>query len=797
MIADGEPLDTAALLARAVPRPDASDKLAGRAAYPTDRLRAGQLRAVVVGSPHPHAGIESIDVSAARAMPGVRDVVTAADIPGPALFGLRHVDRPVLCTGKVRCIGDPVAAVAADTLEQAQRAAAAVRIVWRPLPVVDDMAAALEPDAEPVHAGGNLLHRCHHRAGDPARAAAATVHRVETTSLLPRQMPGYLETEGGVVEPDGQGGLVVHFGCQNPERDRQFIAAMLRLAPERVRVIGTPVGGSYGGKDELTVQPIAALLAWRTGRPVRLHLSRGESVDLGVKRHPMRVRMVSGCDAAGRLTLHEVDLLADTGAYATHGPEVLDAAQEHAVGPYRWQSVAIDGRLAYTNNGIAGAMRGFGAVQVQIALEQQIDCLARRAGLDAAAMRTLNLTAPDDPGPLGQQVVPFDGPRQVLEAVARHPLWRAPHDGFDGRRRRAVGLALVHRSDGYGRGGPNGGRLAFALADDVAVDDVAVDNVMADDVMDAHAMADGARAGDARAGDARAGDARAGDARAGYARAGYAAEAPDGLAAAPAGAADRIRRGRAVIEVRVSFTEMGQNLDGAIRAMAAEQFGCGPDRVRPVIGDSALAPDTGAVAASRATTMVHRALRDHGPRFASMIDAWLADPVGPRPVLTIDLPGEETPSDVPGAHYVFGAAAALAEVQVDGVTGAVSVERMVIATALGPVVSAIGYLGQIEGGALMGQGMVTTEDLTMQAGRYTARNLDGYLMPTMRDAPSIEVLAIESLPPGDPVGPRGAGEIGVNIGAAAVAVAIGRAVPLGATVRWPLAPERVAELFDG
>jgi hypothetical protein len=279
-------------------------------------------------------------------MPGVRAVVTAADFAADPRYGLRVVDRPALCHDRVRCVGDPVAAVAADTLAQARAAAAAVRVCYEPLPIVDDPEAALAPDAVAIHPGGNRLHACSLQRGHAEAARAATVHWVASECHTPRQMPGFLETEGGVVEPDGAGGLHVRFGGQNPERDRQEIARLLGLDPARVRVTATPVGGSFGGKDELTVQPIAALLAWRSQRAVRLQLSRPESVDLGVKRHPMRIRMRSGCDAEGRLTLHEVDVLADTGAYATHGPEVLDAAREHAVGPYRWQAVNVAARLA-------------------------------------------------------------------------------------------------------------------------------------------------------------------------------------------------------------------------------------------------------------------------------------------------------------------------------------------------------------------------------------------------------------------------------------------------------------------
>ncbi|WP_084544724.1 molybdopterin cofactor-binding domain-containing protein [Derxia gummosa] len=790
------------LLARSRPRPDAEAKLAGRAGYLSDRLTPGALHGAILGSPHPHARIVAIDTSAARALPGVHAVVTAADVPGPLRYGLRHVDRPALCDDKVRCIGDPVTAVAADTPDIARAALALIRVEYAPLPVVDDAAAALAADAPAVHDGGNLLHAAHHARGDLAAAEAACAFVIDEVYDTPRQMHAYLETEGGIAEPDGAGGLALYFGCQNPERDRQVIAAMLGLDPARVRAVGSPVGGSYGGKDELTVQPIAALLAWKSGRAVRLRWSRAESTDLGVKRHPMRIRMRSGCDAAGRLRLHRVDILADTGAYATHGPEVLDAAAEHAVGPYAWDAVGIDARLAYTNNGIAGAFRGFGAVQTQFALECQIDRLAGAAGVDPVEFRRRNLLPADAPGPLGQVVAPFDGPARVLDVIARHPLaaglarpsgevsgGRAWSTGMPvtvpaSRWRRGVGLALVHRSDAFGRGGPGRARLALALA----------------------------------------GDGR--------------------------------------IELRATLVEMGQNLLDVVIAEVARGVGCAPSDVRPVLGDTALGPDSGAASASRSTTMVRRAVELAAPGFVArlralaveagavdagslrgaaveggqveggqieggqveggalapdaaalprpgaggLVDACGRHVIGYADLARVAAPGalpvcevvveeELTPTDLPGAHYLFGASAALAEVEVDSWTGAVAVRRIVMTAALGPVVSAQGLLGQMEGGAVMGQGLATVERLPMRAGRYLARNLDGYLVPGFADAPDCELIAVENLMPGDDHGPRGAGEIGVNIAVPAIANAVRAAIGLDIT-RLPIEPDAVLDHLD-
>jgi CO/xanthine dehydrogenase Mo-binding subunit len=752
--------DHADLLAHSVARTDAADKLTGNPGFLSDRIRAGQLFGAILGSPHAHARILAIDTSAALQCPGVQAVVTAADIPGVKQHGMRIIDRPFLCIDKVRCIADPVAAVAADTPEQARHALSCIRVDYELLPLVDSMDTALLPDAAPLHASGNLLHATQYQRGDLAAAQARCAHVVTADYETPRQMHAFLETEGGVAEADGAGAdlrsLHLYFGCQNPQRDRQVIAAMLALSPDQVHALGTPVGGSFGGKDDLTIQPIAALLAWKTGRAVRMHLTRSESVDSGIKRHAMQIRMHSGCDAQGRLLFHVAEILADTGAYASLGPEVLDAAHEHAIGPYRFEAVDISGRLAYTNNGIAGAFRGFGAVQSQFALERQIDALAALAGFDAIEFRRINLLEPDAPGPLGQVVAPFDGPQRVIDVLSQHPLWlarEAIHAGSrSGRYRRGVGVALVHRSDGFGRGGPTAGRMALALA------------------------ADGK------------------------------------------------------IELRTSLVEMGQNLLDTIRVLCAHQLGCDVADIRAVIGDTSLTPDSGSASASRSTTLVHHALALQGPPWSrrlcelaatvlqdtpastlQLVAGGIADVTGllcmpyrelalalgesRLPADFVDVLPEDTPSDIDGAHFVFGACGALAQVCIDTWTGALRVEKFALTAALGPVVSAMGFLGQMEGGALIGQGMATTESLPMQDGHYLARNLDTYLIPTLADAPAMDIRAMENLLPGDTIGPRGAGEISTNIAAAAIPNAVFAAIGMAVNC-LPLSADAVLDFLE-
>jgi CO/xanthine dehydrogenase Mo-binding subunit len=735
-------LDYAALRPGFAVRADAADKLRA-APYYTDIRVPGLLHAKICRSPHPHALITGIDTAAAVAMPGVAAVVTAADIPGRNIYGLRvRTDQPALCYDRVRSVGDPVAAVAADTPEHAAQAVAAIRVAYTPLPALTDPAAALSPDAPQLHPGGNLLHSTAYARGDLAAALAGAAHRVDDVYLSGRQMHAFMETEGGIVEPDGAGGLIVRVGTHDAFTDQADLAAILGLPPGRIRVIAGITGGSFGGKDGLSVQPVACLLALRTGRPVRLHYSRAESTVVGVKRHAARMRVTTACDAAGRLLAHDVDFLLDAGAYATHSAEVLNTATENAQGPYAFDAVRLAGRAVYTNNGVAGSFRGFGATQTQFALERQIDRLAALAGLDPGEMRARNLRPAGAPGPLGQVVTMPCHPSVALAAVRGHPVWTgraAPAVG--GRYQRGTGLTLVTKGEGFAKGAPNGGTLGLRLA-------------------------------------------------------------PDGM-----------------IEVEAGGAELGQGAITVAVVLAVRALGCDPGEVRAVVGDTARRADTGSAAASRHTGMVYRGLQLAAPRWTRQVleqaAARLGRPVealrlGPGgvwaggnaaalryadfgsdgPAVLVEIASTDTPSDVAG-HGDFSACGALASVRVDRWTGRVTVERMVIAPTCGPVVANLPFVGQIEGGAVMGLGLALLEDLPMVEGRYAHLTFDGYMIPSLADAPAIEVLAIDQLDAGDRIGPRGVGEIVLNAALAAVANAVADATGLPIT-RVPIRQDALA-----
>jgi nicotinate dehydrogenase large molybdopterin subunit len=739
-------------------RPDGEEKVNGKLKYLTDLTMASMLHGKVLRSRYPHAWVLSIDTGKAKMIPGVRAVITAEDVPGMNLFGIAFPHQPVFCSDRVRYIGDAVAAVAADTEEIAEYALGLIEVVYEPLPVVDDPATALNEGTIILHPEGNLLHRTSIQQGDVEAAFADCVHIVEETYTTPRQMHTYMETEGGLFIPGEDGRLTVYSPTQHGYKDRMQLSRILAIPEEQIRVVSSPIGGSFGGKDELNVQPFGALLALKTGLPIKMHNSRRESVISGIKRHPMRITMKTGVDAEGRLIAHQVKILADTGAYATLGCEVLNFATEHATGPYMIPNVEVQGISVYTNNGVSGEFRGFGGNQVIFAVESQVERLAEKLGMDSWALRKLNLRAPSDPGPMGQLIVATDGADQVWRKVMESPLWVKREKAEQGEEpwiRRGVGAAIVMHGAGLGFGNPDhsGGRIELTAG--------------------------------------------------------------------------------GKIQASFGFEEFGQGLYAALTLMLQDFFSCSAEDIRIVIGDTDRVPSSGSSTASRATTMMWRALKHLKPPFVKAVLEQASKLTGiPAEELTTGAGGiyrcqgnvglvvtyeqvavsaeaasrpisshtefdyPTTPEGLVGAHYLYSYASVIAQVEVNLLTGRVKVLQTDHVIAAGPVINPMGFLGQIEGGSVMALGYALTEDAVMNESSYLRHNLDTYLVPTFKDSPhTIRVEAIEELPEGDAFGPRGVGEIGSVGLAPAITAAVKHATGVWVNC-LPISPEDIVQSID-
>jgi len=443
-------------------RIDAEAKARGEHRYPSDYRPDGALWVRPVRAPLVHAEIAEVDVAAARAVPGVVGVFTAADVPGRNGFGLITPDQPVLCDRVVRCAGDMIAVVAAESLRAAQLASRLVSVSARALPLVTDPRLALLPDAPRLHPSGNLCAELLLGHGDVAVGFAEADVVVEYTYRTGHQEHAFLETEAGVAYLAEDGRLTVCAGGQNPFSDREQICAALDLPESAVRVLNPMMGGAFGGKEDISVQIVLALVTHLTGRPARLTLERAESLAFGVKRHPFQVRYRVGATGDGEFTALDAELIADTGAYLTLGPGVLGLAAEHTGGPYAYRHARITGQAVYTNNGNSSAFRGFGNPQVTTGIEQVIEMLADRLGMDPLKLRGRNALRPGQRAAAGFPVrygVELPGVFRFHGAgglLAEGAAWKAAAAPW---KRRGIGVACAWQGFGLGAGVESGAEV--------------------------------------------------------------------------------------------------------------------------------------------------------------------------------------------------------------------------------------------------------------------------------------------------------------------------------------------------
>ncbi|RLD18843.1 MAG: xanthine dehydrogenase family protein molybdopterin-binding subunit [Caldiserica bacterium] len=449
-------------IGKSVPRIDAADKASGKIKYMSDLNFPGMLFGKILRAKYPHALIKKIDTSQAKALPGVVAVVTWEDVPGLNGFGIVVPDQPVLCEDKVRYIGDAVVAVAAETKEIAEEAIKLITVEYEPLPIVDDPIKATQPDSPKVHTDGNIHLHTKISRGDVKKGFKEADVIVEHTYYTGMQEHVFLETESGVSKLEEDGTLSVYAGSQYPQRDQMQLSRCLALNPRKIHVVSYPVGGAFGGKDELTIQPILGLLALKTKRPVKIVMSREESIISYWKRHPMIMKYKTGVKKDGTLIANEVKIYADTGAYASLGGPVLNLAIEHACGPYKLSNVNIDGYCIYTNNGTSGAFRGFGVPQATFAMETQMDIIAEKLRIDPVELRRKNALRRGDIAPIGNRLTTSVGTVAVLDGIRKTKLWqnREKYLVNDFKKpwiKKGFGIALTYQGTGLGVGLPDYG----------------------------------------------------------------------------------------------------------------------------------------------------------------------------------------------------------------------------------------------------------------------------------------------------------------------------------------------------
>jgi CO/xanthine dehydrogenase Mo-binding subunit/aerobic-type carbon monoxide dehydrogenase small subunit (CoxS/CutS family) len=462
------PLGTSAVLV------DGAKSVTGQLPYADDVVLPGMLHGGIAWSEHAYARILRVDLTAARAAPGVHRVLTAADVPGLNAHGRTVPDQPVFCHDYVRFTGDPIAVVLADTRDHAADAAKLVQVEYEPLEGLFDPKDSMKPDAPQLvfSSPGNVCKALTHEVGDIETAFASATHVVEGHFKTQRQDHAYLEPLAALAEVARDGTVTVHVPTQAPFETREQLTKILDLPREKVRVIATPLGGGFGGKLEIALEGIVAVAAYVTRRPVKITLTRAESLATSVKRHPFELDYKVAADAEGRLVAVDATLVCDGGPYTGNSPRVIDQACIFSCGPYRVPNVRIDGRAVLTNNPLGGAFRGYGINQAAVAMEQLMDELALKLAMDPFEFRRRNMYVEGDYTITGQHLPSSVGAVATLDACRaafeeEWPAYRAlARPGY----RVGYGVAAGMKNVGAGKGKIDDAGATFTLKADGRVE---------------------------------------------------------------------------------------------------------------------------------------------------------------------------------------------------------------------------------------------------------------------------------------------------------------------------------------
>lgn len=437
-------------------RPDAKDKILGTGKFAGDLKADGMVYGSALRSAFPRALVKSIHIEKAKQHPDTVLIVLAEDVPGDRVIGHLTQDWPALIAAgeETRYYGDAIALVASRKKESLQEIKDLIEVEYEERKPVFDPEEAMQEGMHQIHESGNVYRVEKIQRGDVSQTLSECAYVVTNTYQTPHQEHAFLEPESALAIPDGDN-LTVYTGGQSVYDEHREIKKLLGLSSDQLRIISAYVGGGFGGKEDMSVQHHAALLAWLAKKPVQVTLTRAESLLVHPKRHPMKMEMTTGCDKEGRLKAMRLRLIADTGAYASLGGPVLQRACTHAAGPYNYQCIDIIGTSVYTNNVPSGAFRGFGVTQTMFATECNINQLAEMAGLDPFEIRYLNALRPGQVLPNGQIADAGTGIVETLEAV--RDVYYANYD--------RAGIACAIKNAGVGVGIPDTGRVRLKIVD--------------------------------------------------------------------------------------------------------------------------------------------------------------------------------------------------------------------------------------------------------------------------------------------------------------------------------------------
>ncbi|MFL6058101.1 MAG: xanthine dehydrogenase subunit D [Rubrobacteraceae bacterium] len=742
-------------------RADGVPKVKGEFEYSSDLWMDGMLWGATLRSPHPHANIWSLDTSEAEALPGVHAVLTHDDVPGRKVYGMEVPDQPVLAWERVRYQGEPVAVVAADHPETARRALEKISVEYEVLDPLTDPEEAMKEDAPRLHLSGNVLKHITILHGDVAGASADVVVKGEYEVGMQDQ--AFLGPESGLAVPDGQGGVDLYISTQWLHLDREQVAESLGLDPEQVRLTLSGVGGAFGGREDLSMQIHACMLALDTGRPVKMVYNREESFYGHVHRHPARMRYEHGATRDGELVYVRARLVFDGGAYASSSIAVCTNAATFACGPYDVPNAHLESHMLYTNNPPCGAMRGFGAVQVCFAHETQMDRLARELGMDPLELRMKNALKPGDTFPFGQEVPPPAPVREILESVRDMPLPEEEEVVGRDLRRLPGGVSNVTHGEAVRRG------VGYAV---------------------------------------------------GFKNIGFSAGFDD---YSTARVTLSIQDGEPLAQVHTAAAEVGQGLITIEAQIARTELGV--ERVAVLPADTKVG-SAGSTSASRQTYVTGAAVKQACEALRERIFAKAREEFGKEDLAieganvvsdgemvvslaellggeeieeTVEFHHRETePLDERGqgyAHLQFAFAAHRAVVEVDTELGLVRVVEVATAQDVGKAMNPQALEGQIEGGIAQGLGLALLEEIQIKEGRIQNASFTDYLIPTILDMPAVRMDVLELADPEAPYGLKGVGEPPTIASTPAIVAALRDATGRELT-RVPVKPEQIVGIAE-
>ena len=711
----------------AVPRADGGAKVTGQTVYAADVKVERLLWAKILRSPHPHARIRSVDVSRAETVPGVRAIITGADVKN-RLIGKQIRDMPVLCWDKVRFAGDRVAAVAAETTDAAEEALHRIDVDYEILPAVFDPVEAMASGAPKLHDDvaaydgappkilatdlHNGLTRLRWQKGDVETGFREADLVLEHTFRVPARHQGYLEPHAATVAIASDGRIQVWASVKNPFNVRSQLAKCLSVAEDRIRMIPVNVGGEFGGKGDGVDLPVLYYLAQKTGRPVKLVMSYAEELAAGNPAHPTVITIKSGVKRDGRITARQIRALHASGGYGALKSNTSLATWHYAGGQYRIPHADIEFAQIYTNTVPGGYYRSPGAVATAFAVDCHTDMLAEKLGMDAAEFRLKNFLGEGEADAVGHELrnVRF---REVLEGALKAAGWTKPKKRNHGR-----GIALSGR---HISGGDTGVVLS-ADADGFSIISPSIDQGSGTHTILRQLVADQMKV-------------------------------PIEQVRVVVGDTDSAPRDSGMRASRMTYVagnaalQACERLRGRLLDQAARTLECRAEDVEFANGSFALRSDPGQQLSLR--------------RLA-------AQATEPLEVMVYE--------DYPYPEDISYICAQVAEVEVDPGTGAVRVRQVVSAHDVGTIINPITHQGQIDGATIMGVGQGVMEELVMDNGKITNNNLGDYKLPSIKDIPELKTVLVKTTGGVGPLDSKPIGEFANNAPPAAIANAIADAV---------------------